>query len=238
VVDLTSERLVGFEALLRWAHPQRGLLLPGHFLGPSEGSSVLELIDAFALRQAAEQALVWRKAGLRLCVAVNASARALSRQGLVPLVQETLSAVGLPGDALLLEITESAALRNAEATQAALFGLRELGVGVAIDDFGTGYASLSYLRTFPVDIVKIDLSFISGLGKQPQSAAIVSAVISLAHSLDVEVVAEGVETREQAALLRGYGCDRAQGYLYGPPRAASDLALVGPGRGLLQAEAG
>ncbi len=238
VVDLVSERTVGFEALLRWAHPQRGLLLPGHFLGSSETSGVHDLIDAFALRQAAEQALVWRKAGLRLRVAVNASARALQRQGLVPLVQETLAAVGLPGDALLLEITESAALRNAEATQAALFGLRELGVKVAIDDFGTGYASLSYLRTFPVDIVKIDLSFISGLGKQPQSAAIVSAVISLAHSLGVEVVAEGVETREQASLLRGYGCDLAQGYLYGPPRAPSDLALVGPTRGLLQAEAG
>jgi EAL domain-containing protein (putative c-di-GMP-specific phosphodiesterase class I) len=156
-------------------------------------------------------------------VAVNASARALQRQGLVQLVQETLSAVGLPGDALILEITETAALRNAEATQSALFGLRELGVGVAIDDFGTGYASLSYLRTFPVDTVKIDLSFVSGLGKQPQSAAIVSAVISLAHSLGVEVVAEGVETREQAALLRGYGCDRAQGYLYGPARAPGEI---------------
>ncbi len=223
VVDLATEKLVGFEALLRWLHPQRGLLLPGHFLGPSEGSSLMEQIDAFVLRSAAEQALAWRKAGGRPRVSVNASARALQRQGLVALVQETLSAVGLPGDALILEITETAALRNAEATQAALFGLRELGVGVAIDDFGTGYASLSYLRTFPVDTVKIDLSFVSGLGKQPQSAAIVSAVISLAHSLGVEVVAEGVETREQAALLRGYGCDRAQGYLYGPPRAAAEI---------------
>jgi diguanylate cyclase (GGDEF)-like protein len=223
MVDLDSEKVVGFEALLRWAHPQRGLLLPGHFLKSSEDSSLMEQIDAFVLRSAAEQALVWRQAGAQPRVSVNASARALQRQGLVALVQETLSAVGLPGDALILEITETAALRNAEATQAALFGLRELGVGVAIDDFGTGYASLSYLRTFPVDTVKIDLSFISGLGKQPQSAAIVSAVISLAHSLGVEVVAEGVETREQAALLRSYGCDRAQGYLYGAPRAAAEI---------------
>jgi diguanylate cyclase (GGDEF)-like protein len=223
VVDLGSEKTVGYEALLRWAHPQRGLLLPGHFLGPSENSSLMEQIDAFVLRTAAEQALAWRKTGGRPRMAVNASARALQRQGLVQLVQETLSAVGLPGDALILEITETAALRNAEATQSALFGLRELGVGVAIDDFGTGYASLSYLRTFPVDTVKIDLSFVSGLGKQPQSAAIVSAVISLAHSLGVEVVAEGVETREQAALLRGYGCDRAQGYLYGPARAPGEI---------------
>ena len=223
VVDLGSEKTVGYEALLRWAHPQRGLLLPGHFLGPSENSSLMEQIDAFVLRTAAEQALAWRRSGGRPRMAVNASARALQRQGLVQLVQETLSAVGLPGDALILEITETAALRNAEATQAALFGLRELGVGVAIDDFGTGYASLSYLRTFPVDTVKIDLSFVSGLGKQPQSAAIVSAVISLAHSLGVEVVAEGVETREQAALLRGYGCDRAQGYLYGPARAPGEI---------------
>jgi diguanylate cyclase (GGDEF)-like protein len=229
VVDLGSEKTVGYEALLRWAHPQRGLLLPGHFLGPSENSSLMEQIDAFVLRTAAEQALAWRKSGARPRVAVNASARALQRQGLVQLVQETLSAVGLPGDALILEITETAALRNAEATQSALFGLRELGVGVAIDDFGTGYASLSYLRTFPVDTVKIDLSFVSGLGKQPQSAAIVSAVISLAHSLGVEVVAEGVETREQAALLRGYGCDRAQGYLYGPARAPGEIGGQSPG---------
>lgn len=224
VVDLATERRVGYEALLRWTHPHRGLLLPGHFLGASESSSLMEQIDAFVLRRAAEQALAWRMAGERPRVSVNASARALQRQGLVSLVQETLAAVGLPGDALILEITETAALRDSEATQAALFGLRELGVGVAIDDFGTGYASLSYLRTFPVDTVKLDLSFVSGLGKQPQSAAIVSAVISLAHSLGVEVVAEGVETREQAALLRGYGCDRAQGYLYGAPRPAAELA--------------
>src|SRR4029453_5706571 len=174
------EKRVGEEALLRGAHPERGLLLPGHFLPACESSSLMEQIDAFVLRKAAEQALAWRQGGGRLRMSVNASARALQRQGLVALVQETLAAVGLPGDALILEITETAALRDAETTQAALFGLRELGVGVAIDDFGTGYASLSYLRTFPVDTVKLDLSFVSGLGKQPQSAAIVSAVISLA----------------------------------------------------------
>ena len=238
VVDLDSERLVECEALLRWHHPQRGVLLPGQFLGTSENSSLMEQIDAFVLRQAALQALAWRRAGLKLRVAVNASARALQRQGLVALVQETLSSVGLPGEALILEITENAALLDAEATQVALFGLREMGVGVAIDDFGTGYASLSYLRTFPVDTVKIDLSFVSGLGKQPQSAAIVSAVISLAHSLGIEVVAEGVETREQALLLRGYGCDRAQGYLYGPARAAEEMPGRVLQRSLLEAEAG
>jgi diguanylate cyclase (GGDEF)-like protein len=221
VLDCETGRIEGVEALLRWQHPVRGLLIPADFLWIAEMSGVSNPLDLWALRNACRQVLAWHGQGLpQLRLAVNLSARPFQRPDLIERVKDVLWETGLPSSCLELEITETLAMQNAEESLGVLRGLKELGVRIAIDDFGTGYSSLSYLRNFPIDTLKIDASFIRSLSDDSNSLEIASAVIALAHSLDIHVVAEGVEKEEQWRMLRDQGCDEVQGYFFSMPLTA------------------
>jgi len=225
VMNIAGGAVVGFEALLRWHHPRRGLLLPGEFIDLAEQSGLIVPIGAWVLGQACRQARSWTDAhgGDRLTMAVNVSARQLHDPGLEATVSAALAASGIDPAALVLEITESVTVADTDVTTARLRALKDLGVGLAIDDFGTGYSSLRYLRRFPVDLLKIDRSFVAGVGCNPEDSAIVSSVIGLAHAFGLGVVAEGVETAEQLAALTQFGCDYAQGYHWGRPAPADEV---------------
>jgi EAL domain-containing protein (putative c-di-GMP-specific phosphodiesterase class I) len=187
-------------------------------------------VDLWVLKTACREIAEWHADGADVRVAVNLSARPFQRPDLLDRIQEVLAETGLPANMLQLEITETLAMQNAEASQGVLRGLKELGIRVAIDDFGTGYSSLSYLTSLPIDILKVDRSFVSGLGTDRGSGEITGAVIALAHSLALDVVAEGVETEGQLEILRKQGCNKVQGYLFSPPIPAHrcrDLALEG-----------
>ncbi len=223
-VRLADGAIIGMEALLRWNHPQRGLLAPGEFIALAEDSGLILPIGQWVLAAACRQIRAWRDAGLHVprC-AINLSARQFVTETLVDDVQRALTEFGLEADALEVEITESVLMDDPQRANRTLLGLHGLGVHIAIDDFGTGYSSLAYLKRFPAQTVKIDRSFVSGLPADRDDAAITQAVIAMAHSLGLEVVAEGVETQAQMDYLRGLGCDEAQGYLIGRPVAATRL---------------
>ncbi|HEX2039798.1 MAG TPA: EAL domain-containing protein [Acidimicrobiales bacterium] len=224
-VCLTTGRVLSFEALVRWQHPERGLVPPSEFVPLAEDTGLIVPLGRWALRTACEQLAAWRTARPELDhlqVSVNLSARQFADPHLVALVSEALAASALPPDRLWLEITESALMEEAEATVDTLRALRALGVRISIDDFGTGYSSLSYLKRFPVDVLKIDRSFVDGLGVDPEDQAIVTAIVSLARALGLGVVAEGVETAEQLDEVRRLGCNSVQGYYLGRPRVASE----------------
>jgi diguanylate cyclase (GGDEF)-like protein len=226
VVDLPSGRMVGAEALVRWQHPTRGLLSPSEFVPAAEKNDSITALGTWVLGEACRQAARWQVARpdrAPLTMSVNISPRQL-HAGLTDTVRAVLAATGLDPSSLNLEVTETALLDDLADAGAVVAAMRELGVSIAIDDFGTGYASLSYLRRFTVDSVKIDLTFINGLGVNPGDTAIVKAVIGLADSFSLSVVAEGVETAEQLLLLREMGCDRAQGYFLCRPVPAEELA--------------
>ena len=217
VVGVASGEPVGVEALLRWSHPERGQIMPEEFLHVAEISGLMGAIDLWVLRTACAQAAAWRRDGMNgLRMAVNLSARAFQHPDLAARVQGVLEETGLEGRLLELEITESVAMKNPESSLKVLKELRRLGVGIAIDDFGTGYSSLSYLQGLPVTTLKIDQSFVRQLGQSAKSTAIASAVMLLAHSLDVRVVAEGVETEAQRAALMRQRCELMQGFLVSP----------------------
>jgi diguanylate cyclase (GGDEF)-like protein/PAS domain S-box-containing protein len=223
-VQLVSGRLVGVEALLRWHHPERGVVLPSTFIPVAEDCHLIVPLGAWVLDTACRQLRDWRRAGAsELRLSVNLSGRQLPQQDFTALVEGTLAAYDLPADKLELEITESVAMQNVEWTQGMLRALRALGVRLAIDDFGTGQSSLGYLRHFPLSALKIDRSFIEDIGRDPVDEAIVRAVIALAHSVDLTVVAEGVGSEEQLAFLREAGCDEGQGYLFSKPLPAREL---------------
>ncbi|MGI8776789.1 MAG: EAL domain-containing protein [Acidimicrobiales bacterium] len=226
IIDIVSGAVTGFEALLRWHHPRLGLLLPGEFIDLAEESGLIVPIGAWVLGQACRQARAWNDAhaGQRFTMAVNVSARQLHDAGLAMAVAGALAASGIDPATLVLEITESVTVADTDATIARLRALKDIGVGLAIDDFGTGYSSLRYLRRFPVDFLKIDRSFVAGLGRNPEDSAIVSSVIGLAHAFGLGVVAEGVETVEQLEALTLFGCDYAQGYNWARPAPADDAA--------------
>jgi diguanylate cyclase (GGDEF)-like protein/PAS domain S-box-containing protein len=213
-IDLATGAIAGFEALLRWEHPARGLLAPSAFLPLAEETGLIVGIGEWVLREACTEARRWAQP-LRL--SVNLSARQLAQHDLVSTVRRALAETGMDPALLCLEITESAVMESGAATTAQLRALKSLGVRLAIDDFGTGFSSLAHLRRFPVDVLKLDGTFVSGLGREPQDASIAAAVISLAHALDLKTVAEGVETDEQLATLKELGCDLAQGYLFTRP---------------------
>ena len=214
------------EALVRWRHPDRGMVPPGEFIGLAEETGLIGAIGEFVLRQACWQACEWQRQGLEpIRVSVNLSVHQLRQGKLVSLVRQVLDETGLAPRYLELELTESQLLDSVEHIIATFQQLHELGVKLAIDDFGTGYSSLSYLKRFPVDYVKIDQAFIRGLGEGTEDAAIIQAIISMAHSLSLQVVAEGVENQEQLAFLKAHGCDEVQGYLISRPIEAS--AMVG-----------
>ncbi|WP_370600336.1 EAL domain-containing protein [Pseudomonas nitroreducens] len=221
-LNLANERLDSAEALVRWRHPEMGMVPPGDFIGLAEETGLIGAIGEFVLRRACQQARAWQLQGHELRVSVNLSVHQLRTGNLVELVRTVLDETGLPPHLLELELTESQLLDNVESVTTTFRQLREMGVKLAIDDFGTGYSSLSYLKRFPVDYVKIDQTFIRDLSQQGEDAAITRAIIAMAHSLELKVVAEGVEQAEQLRFLRAHHCDEIQGFLISPPLAAGD----------------
>jgi EAL domain-containing protein (putative c-di-GMP-specific phosphodiesterase class I) len=206
---------IGFEALLRWKHPSRGLVPASEFIPLAEESGLIVPIGEWVLREACREAASWDS---ELRIAVNVSAVQFRRESLEGLVREVLHETGIAAARLELEITEGVLIEDVTRTSSVLQSLKTLGIRIALDDFGTGYSSLSYLEAFPLDRIKIDRSFVSALGRTERSLAIVRAVIGLAHGLDLPVLAEGVETDEQLSALVEEGCDEMQGYLIGRPR--------------------
>jgi diguanylate cyclase (GGDEF)-like protein/PAS domain S-box-containing protein len=226
-ISLTSGAAIGVEALVRWNDPERGLVHPSAFIPLAEESRLILPLGEWVLHSACVQMRAWRDEGLDLpLMAVNLSLRQFQQNDIVQTVRRVLADTGLDASALELEITETAAMQNAETTVDVLQALRELGVSIAIDDFGTGYSSLNYLKRFPITAVKIDRAFIRDLATSEGDAAIVSAVVGIARALKLRVIAEGVETEEQLSFLRRRNCDAAQGYLFSRPVSAAAL----PGR--------
>ncbi|MCE9603117.1 MAG: EAL domain-containing protein [Gemmatimonadetes bacterium] len=213
------------EALIRWQHPSRGLLAPGAFLSVAEETGLVVPIGQWVIRTACAQVRAWRDAGVEMpYCSVNLSLKQFASETLVQDVRDALEAATLDGDSLEVEITESQMMANPDRVQGILRELRAIGVRVAIDDFGTGYSSLAYLKRLSAGTLKVDRSFVSGLPDDKEDVAILRAVLALGHSVGMEVVAEGVETVEQLAMLTELGCDRVQGYLLGKPQDAESIA--------------
>ncbi|MEO6354554.1 MAG: EAL domain-containing protein [Burkholderiaceae bacterium] len=224
-VRLANRTIVGVEALIRWQHPEQGLLLPAQFVSIAEDCGLILPIGRWVLREACLQACAWQRAGLPpITVAVNTSALELRTKDFLDNVRATLTDTQLAPQFLELELTENVLMRDAASTDLVLHALAELGVKLTIDDFGTGYSSLSYLRQFPVDTLKIDQSFVNQMTSNEDDATIVSAIISMGKSLQKRVIAEGVETAEQYAILLARHCDEGQGYYFGAPMTAEALA--------------
>jgi diguanylate cyclase (GGDEF)-like protein len=226
-VDLRSGRVHGVEALVRWQHPERGLVPPDEFIPLAEHTGLIRPLTAYVLEAAAGQCSAWRRGGggIEMSVAVNLSARILHDRGLPEQIARLLERWSLPPDALEIEITESAIMSDPVRALAVANRLSDLGVGLVIDDFGTGYSSLSYLKQLPVSELKIDKSFVLDMDSSDNDMAIVRSTIVLGHNLGLKVVAEGVETVEVQDRLAALGCDLAQGYLYGRPSPPVELSV-------------
>jgi EAL domain-containing protein (putative c-di-GMP-specific phosphodiesterase class I) len=223
IVDAKSGKIAGHEALVRWQHPDRGLVFPADFIQVAEDTGLILKIGEWVLREACRWAtFIGIERGLP--VSVNLSARQFNDPKLVRTVANALKQSGLPAHLLTLEITESTAMQQTDVTLATMRKLKELGVSIALDDFGTGYSSFSYLKLFPVNTLKIDRSFIAEVERDGDHRAIVAAIIALAQVLNLKVVAEGVETEGQKQFLRGFGCEEVQGYLTGRPVDADTAA--------------
>jgi EAL domain-containing protein (putative c-di-GMP-specific phosphodiesterase class I) len=226
IVDLRTRELRATEALVRWNHPTRGLVSPAEFIPLAEQTGLIVGIGAWVLRTACRQAAHWQSArpDANRSMTVNLSTRQLLEPDLVDQVRAALTESGLPPEMLVLEITESAVMADAGAASARLEDLRRLGVRLAIDDFGTGHSSLAYLRELPVHDLKIAREFVAEMETSPHDLALARGILALGHSLGLRVIAEGIETEGQDALLRGMGCDLGQGFLYARPLAASAVA--------------
>jgi len=224
---VVESQIIGFEALARWQHPARGFISPGDFIPLAEESGLIVEMGEWILREACREAASWPKP---LQIAVNLSPAQFMHGDVVGLVHGILLETGLLPGRLELEITEGVLIEDFDRGLALLRRLKALGVRISMDDFGSGYSSLSYLQAFPFDKIKVDRTFVVNLGRNPQSAAIVRAVIDLGHGLDMSIVAEGVETQEQLSFLAQEGCDAVQGYLIGKPLPIGKYAaLVGRG---------
>ncbi len=223
-VDLRSGRVIGAEALLRWRHPERGPVNPMEFITTLEDTGLIVAVGEWVLRQACQQATAWRgRDGAPLRLSVNVSGRQFQQPSLAASLQAILAEKNLPAHALELEVTESVLMQNDPVTERSLQELQALGIRLAIDDFGTGYSSLGYLKRFPVDTLKIDRSFIRDVTKDKDDEAIIAAVIAMARALELNVVAEGIETSAQLHFLQRQGCDVGQGFLFSQPVSAPDL---------------
>jgi diguanylate cyclase (GGDEF)-like protein/PAS domain S-box-containing protein len=222
-IDLESREIVGAEALIRWNHPKLGLVAPARFIPVAEESGMVGEIGEWVLRTACAQIRIWQGMSLFPQIAVNVSARQFHQYDLSKLISAVIREEQIPAESLEIELTESAVMHDAESSVVTLERLKQLGVRIAIDDFGTGYSSLSYLKRLPLDLLKIDQSFVRDISSDANDAAIVRAIITLARSLGMKVTAEGVEDEAQLAFLNAYGCEYAQGYLFGKPMTADEL---------------
>jgi diguanylate cyclase (GGDEF)-like protein len=229
IVSLPGGSIAGVEALVRWEHPTDGIISPADFIPIAEETGLIVPLGEWVLGEACRQARTWRQAHpdlAHLTMSVNLSGRQIAQSDLALVVANVLADTGLQADALVLEITESVLMGDAEYAITILQALKGLGVRLSIDDFGTGYSSLSYLKKFPVDALKIDRSFVDDLGSGGEDSAIVLATISLADSLGLSTVAEGVETQEQVDALVAFGCDKGQGYFFSRPLPAATVTEV------------
>jgi diguanylate cyclase (GGDEF)-like protein/PAS domain S-box-containing protein len=227
--DLQSERAIGVEALIRWHHPVRGIIEPGQFIPIAEQSDLILPIGRWVLDEACRQAAAWHAEGRGLTMSVNVSARQLDHDELVDDVGHALEHSGLEPTQLTLEVTETTLMRDADATAKRLAALKQLGVRIAIDDFGTGYSSLAYLRQFPVDALKIDRSFISGIASSKGSSALIHTLVQLGKALEIETLAEGIEEPAQLRALQRESCDQGQGFLFARPLSATAIEqFLGP----------
>ena len=229
VIDLASNRVMGLEALIRWQHPTRGLLPPADFIDLTEETGLIVPIGQWVLREACRQACLWDGALPQespLVISVNLSAKQVQHPAFLDEVTDILRQSGLPPSRLMLEITESLLMDEEPGTLKTLLALRELGIRLALDDFGTGYSALNYLKRFPADTLKIDRSFVRGVGERPEDTAIVQAVITVAKSLQLRVAAEGIETEEQAEQLRIMGCDYGQGFFFARPLPSAKVPAL------------
>jgi diguanylate cyclase (GGDEF)-like protein len=227
IFRLAGGELAGWEALVRWHHPTRGLVSPALFIPVAEETGLIVALGQWVLKTACQQASAWHAltGNDALVMSVNVAARQFHSPGLVEEVAGIVRQTGLPPNSLKLEITESAVMRDAEGAIRTLRALKALGIQLAIDDFGTGYSSLAYLKQFPVDTLKVDRSFVDGLGRDPHDTAIVRSVVALANALGLSVTAEGIETPAQRAQLTMLGCDFGQGYLLGRPVVAESAQV-------------
>jgi len=227
-IDLRTGRILGVEALVRWEHPTLGLIGPGEFVPLAEESGLIVAVDIWVLNEACRQAKLWLDLGLpEIRMAVNISGRHFhASERLIEVVERALCVTGLSAHLLELEVTEGIAVGEIDATAKALTQIRDLGVKLAIDDFGTGYSMLGRLRSFPIDRLKIDRSFVNEIQSQDEGAPIVAAMVAMARSLKIECVAEGVETLEQQTFLRNQKCDQAQGFLYCHPVEPEEIVRL------------
>lgn len=217
IVSLANGKVVTVEALIRWEHPEKGLMYPSAFLDVAEDSGLLIPLSRWVLHKACEQIRQWTDLGVHVSVAVNLSAGFIAQFDMVRQIETVLSKTGIAADRLEIEITENALMQRIDSVLPSLSKLKELGVRISLDDFGTGYSSLSYLHQFPIDTLKIDRSFIGGIGLGMKNRQIVDAIVTLGHKMGLNVIAEGVETEEQLEHLRRLGCDAAQGYYLSRP---------------------
>ncbi|HET7462456.1 MAG TPA: GGDEF domain-containing phosphodiesterase, partial [Longimicrobium sp.] len=227
IVELATERTSGMEALLRWQHPERGLLAPSEFMRVAEETGLITAMGVWVAREAAGQLAAWQRehpAAEPLRMSVNVSTRELADPAFADRLAEVLREVAPLPDTLRVEVTESTVMRNAELVIPVLERLREMGVRAYMDDFGTGYSSLSWLHRFPVNVLKVDRTFVERVPREPDAVEIVRTIVALARTLGLEIIAEGVETAEQAALLREMGCQFAQGFYYSGPLSADEAA--------------
>jgi EAL domain-containing protein (putative c-di-GMP-specific phosphodiesterase class I) len=226
-INLRTGEITGAEALIRWTHPVRGLVLPAQFIPVAEECGLVLAIGKWVLREASNQAVAWLEAGLPSPrIAVNISPLQFRDESFLENIFAILQETGLNPGCLELEITESALMKHTQSAELILETLRARGVRLAIDDFGTGYSSLSYLRKFPVDTIKIDQSFVHQITVDPNNTTIVAAIIAMGRSLNLRVVAEGVETRAELEFLQSHHCDEAQGYFFSRPLPAGQFARL------------
>ncbi len=228
LVDLRTGDLLGFEALARWTHPELGPVAPDEFIPAAEMSGAIVSLGEWILEQACSDMAAWRRLhpAAELSIAVNVAPVQLHTANFADVVAATLARTGLPASSLRLEVTERTLLDDRAAHLRALSVLRGLGVRIALDDFGTGYSALGYLIQFPIDVVKIDRAFVTALDQQPQAAALIEGIVTIARGLELRTVAEGIETETQRRLLEELGCDIGQGYLLGRPMAAGDVPAL------------